>query len=69
MLDVSSAIGLVEVTELTLFSFALPPRYVEYRISPGVELNLVMKASKPPPFVAWSGSMVGKLVDDVKPVR
>src|SRR5947209_19284633 len=68
LLDVSTTIGFVEVTVLTLFSLPLPPRYVEYRNELPVELSFATNASKPPPFALCNGLTVGKFVDDVKPV-
>ena len=68
LLDASSARGFVAVTVVVLLSFALPPRYVEYRNALPLEFNFAANASNPPPLEICSGVMVGKFVDDVKPV-
>ncbi len=67
-LEESSAIGFVEVPVLVLLSFALPPRYVEYKKALPAGSNFATNASKPPAFEICSGVTVGKFVDEVKPV-
>ena len=66
--DESTAIGFVEVTADTTFSFAEPPRYVAYRKTFPARLSFAAKASKPPPFEICKGDTVGRFVDDVNPV-
>ena len=67
--EVSTAIGFVEVTAATKFSLAEPPKYVEYRNAVPLVFNFATNASNAPPLLSCSGETVGRLAEDVKPVR
>ena len=60
--------GLAEVTAATKFSFAVPPKYVEYKSEFPARFSLATKASNPPPLLSWIGVTTGRFVDEVNPV-